>query len=200
MEIALPKGWRRVRIATLLEVSEGGGLLKGDLGCSVGTELSVRLWFPGISDLLCTGVVRSARADRSFGVEWTNILPQNGDRLAEYVQCPPARHGDQWQSGQPAEPPEDGTTRPGAPLPRRPLRRRARRRSSDPYLSMRPSAIAMPLSSAAAYSTHMRPLSRARRHNVPHLARFSVRVCGATAETAQAPDDPARQTTSRYGG
>ena len=159
VEIALPKGWRRVRIATLLEVSEGGGLLKGDLGCSVGTELSVRLWFPDLSDLLCTGVVRSARADRSFGVEWTNISPQNGDRLAEYVQCPPARHANQWQSGQPAEPPEDGN------------------------------------------ATHMRPLSRARRHKVTHVARFSGPVCGApTAATPHAPGESDPPSHGRYGG
>lgn len=58
-----------MRIALLAEVSQGGGLLRGDLACSVGTALSDRLWFPDFSDLLFTGVVRSARDDWSFGVE-----------------------------------------------------------------------------------------------------------------------------------
>ena len=110
VEIALAQGWRRVRITLRAEVSQGGGLLRGDLACSVGTALSVRLWYPDFSDLLCPSVVRSTRDDRSFGAEWTNLSPQDGERRVAYARCPPSAHADRWQSDQPGEPPVDTET------------------------------------------------------------------------------------------
>ena len=109
VEIALPRGLRRLRRGFLAELSEGGGLLTGDLGCSVGTELRIWLWFPDLSDMLCTGVVRSARDGNSFGVEWTNLAPQDYDRLAEFVRRPQRRNALWWQPDQTAEPPADAS-------------------------------------------------------------------------------------------
>ena len=109
VEIALPRGQRRLRRGFLAELSEGGGLLTGDLGCSVGTELRIRLWFPDLSDMLCTGVVRSVRNDNSFGVEWTSLAPQDCDRLAEFVRHPQRRNALWWQSEQTADPPADAS-------------------------------------------------------------------------------------------
>ena len=97
VQLALPEGRRRIRDGVLTELSEGGGLLKGDLDCSLGTELSIRLWFPDLSDMLCKGVVRNARDDGSFGVEWANLSPQDRDRLADFVERPQPRQADWWQ-------------------------------------------------------------------------------------------------------
>ncbi len=59
--------------------------------------------------MLCTAVVRSARNDNSFGVEWTNLAPEDYDRLAEFVRRPQRRNALSWQPEQTAEPPANAS-------------------------------------------------------------------------------------------
>ena len=89
VEIAMPKGQRRVRDGQLGELSLGGGLLRIDESCPVGTSLSIRIWFPDLSDMVCQAVVRNERERGRLGVEFVDISPQDWERLTDFLENPP---------------------------------------------------------------------------------------------------------------
>ena len=97
VEIAMPKGQRRVRDGQLTELSLGGGLLRIDESCPIGTHLSVRIWFPDLSDMVCQAIVRSERDSSGLGVEFVDISPQDWERLTEFLENPPAERRNSYR-------------------------------------------------------------------------------------------------------
>ena len=86
VEIAMPEGPRRMLDGQLGELSLGGGLLRIDEKCPVGTSLSIRIWFPNLSDMVCQAVVRNVRESGGLGVEFVDISPQDWERLTDFLE------------------------------------------------------------------------------------------------------------------
>ena len=87
VEISVVKNHKRLRCeGRLTELSPGGGLLELDVTYPVGTSLTLRLWLPDHSDVLCTGIVRCLRDCQGLGIEFVDLSTHDLTRLRRSVE------------------------------------------------------------------------------------------------------------------